>query len=92
MRDATIQAMHSANARRNALMFSRWEFINTRMMAFEEIMFNAPLFQKLKYLLSPKTLKNDVDRVHTLLMQESKRKAEEAAKKPKINIVGANGV
>lgn len=79
--------MHQANAKRNALMFSQWEFINTRMMAYEYV--TSKRFGVLLAFISPTQFKKAVDSVQLRMLAESNKKAEEASKKPKLTIVGA---
>lgn len=91
MREAQIHAMHEANARRNALMFSQWEFLNNRLLAFERVVFQATLRQRIAYFFSPEAFLAEVDKVHLQLQAEGKHKMEEAARKPTLTLVGANG-
>lgn len=92
MREAEIRAAQAASAKRSALLFSQWEFLETRQRAFESVLKVSRLSDRIKWLVNPKVLIDHVDKVQLALLDEGKRKMEEAMAKPKLTIVGANGL
>lgn len=91
MRDGQLYLMQAANAKRNALLFSQWEFLNNRMTAFERVLFKSSLLERIAYFFFPNKMLEIVDSLTHNLQMEGKRKLEEAASKKKIVIAGANG-
>ena len=91
MREYEIRSMPAANAKRNALMLSQWEFMNTRMMAFENVLKSSGFWNRVIYFLRPLAFLDAVDALNMALLEEGKRKAQEAATKPRLTVVGANG-
>jgi len=91
MREAEIRAQHFANAKRNALLFSQFEFLNTRGIAFEALIKSSTLWQRIRWFLNPGSFLSSVDAVQARIMAEEQKKRKEAEAKPKLTIVGANG-
>lgn len=87
MRDSKFLEMHRANAMRNGLLLGQFEFLKTRQEAFEGVLLRASLKDRVVFLLWPETLIAAVDGIQAYLLQESKRKLDEAAKKPSIEVV-----
>ena len=95
--------MQSANARRNALMFRQWEFIQTRQRALEIVFVGreasegrpgiapANVWRRLGWFLDPTKLVRDVDGVQKVLLSEGQKAAEEAAARQELTVVGPGG-
>lgn len=98
MRDGQVFAMQEANVRRSALLFSQWEFLETRQRSFENALKASRLFDRVLWFFSPKAFFEVVDAVQFRILEDGKRRAEaaqekakEEARKPRLTIVGANG-
>ncbi len=89
MRDGSIVAMQNANAKRSALLLGQFEFLQTRQEAFERVISVSKWYDRVKWIFKPDLLLAVVDAVQMNLIQQNKRKLDEAAAKPKIDIVGS---
>lgn len=84
MRDAAIMQAQQASARRDALLYSQFEFLKTRQEALERVVMVSGLRDRLTWIWNPKKLLEVVDAVQIKLMQDA-AKAKEA--KHKIAVV-----
>jgi hypothetical protein len=89
MREAEVRSMHEANARRNALLFSQWEFLKTRQEAFEIALKASSLMARIKWFFSPQKMIGIIDKIQLGLLAEGQKKAQDAAAKPKLTVVKA---
>jgi hypothetical protein len=96
MREAEFRAQRQADMNRVALIIRQLEFVQLRMEAFESVIAEVakPMFEK-----DPEWLKNRLDVKHLELLNKAAEearvmaeKAKEEARKPKLTIVGANGL
>lgn len=97
MRDTKIYEMRDQEAKRLAMLYRQVQFIQTRIDAYEKVL--STTGSVFKAFLNRSWLKYEVDRVQVELLKEhdemikaSVEKAKEEAKKPKLSIVGANGI
>lgn len=98
MRDEQVLALNARNAQNVATIYRQVGFLNSRMEAFENVLKASRLIDRLKWLLWPMDLIKAVNSAHLALMKqrddevrESRERIEAERKKPKIQIVGANG-
>lgn len=92
--------MYDMNQRRAAnevLLYKQFQFLNTRMEAYETVLTSRSTM--LKAILNPKWLAREVNlrqallmKAHDDAMREVAKKQKEEAAKPKLTIVGANGI
>lgn len=82
MRDDRIYEMHEASAKRTMLLLQQFEFLDTRMIAYEDVL--SSWKSKLRALFNQKWLKDAVDKRQSILLIERKKAMREAAMKPKI--------
>jgi len=87
MRDANVYKMHESEARRTALLFRQFEFLMTRVEAYETILFNRKAM--FRAIWNPVWLKGAVDEIQTALLKVSREKMREATRT--IKVFGANG-
>jgi hypothetical protein len=99
MRETEFRTMQAINARRSGLLFDQFMFLETRQRSFESVMGCLTIWDRIKLLIWPGDFKRVVDRVHMNILNDEKskrdesvKKAKEEANKPKLAIVGANGV
>lgn len=97
MREFEVRAMHEADARRMSLILRQFEFMKTRFDAYETVLSSRKAM--FRALWNPAWLRRAVDAVQAtyLNMIDEQRKAaaekvKEEASKPKLTIVGANGL
>jgi hypothetical protein len=83
--------MQAGGAKRDALLFRQFHFLNTRMVAFESVVLTARFWERVRFLLNPVSFMKTVDKVQMQLLRDAEQEAAEAAKKPKLTVVGANG-
>lgn len=89
MRDGIIVQEFQKNAKRDALLFSQFEFMQCRNEALERVLCVSKWHDRVKWLFNPDAFFKIVDAVQwNLLAAKRKARAEEAAK-PKIDVVGA---
>lgn len=81
MRDETIKRMHEANLGREMLLLRQFEFLNTRQLAYEEVLSSRMAI--LRAIWNPGWLKSRVDLKQSQLLEECRR-AMEAAKAVKV--------
>lgn len=96
MREFEFRAMHEADARRMALILRQFEFLKTRLDAYEVVLSSRKAM--FRALWNPKWLQSAVDMVQASLLEVRDRERKQAAEKvkeeivkPKISIVGTNG-
>lgn len=89
MRDDCIYQMHEANVRRVLLLLQQFEFLQTKIQAYEEIL--ATPRARLKALFNPGWAKRVVDNRQLELLAERKAAFEKAQAMPKILAVTGNG-
>jgi len=87
MRDAQVYKMHESEARRVALLYKQFEFLMTRMEAYETVLSSRKAM--LRAIWNPAWLKGAVDEIQTALLKVSQEKMREAA--GKIKVFGTNG-
>lgn len=83
--------MHEANVRRTLLLLQQFEFLQTKIQAYEEIL--STRWERIKAVIDPETARRRIDNRQTELLAERKRQFEAAQKKPVIKpvLVGAHG-
>ena len=84
MRDGAIVDMQTANARRSALLFDQFEFLDTRMEAMERALVLSSWVIRLKWVFRPEEFLRTVRTVQSSLLQS--RRAAHAATKAKIKL------
>lgn len=89
MRDQTQINMHTASARRSALLFDQFEFLQTRQEAMERLWSVSTLWDRIKWVWDIAVFMKIVDAVQLSMLQERHKKRAELAAKPKIDIVPA---
>lgn len=87
MRDNLIYAQHEANARRNALLFEQFEFLNTRQEAFERVIRTSTLRNRLLFMFKPTVFFQVVDAVQRSMLQANIEKLNAIRNDPKNRIV-----
>lgn len=88
MRDSTIIEELRKNAKRNALLFSQFEFLQCRQDALERVMCVAKWTDRIKFFFNPDAFFKVVDAVQWNLIDARKRKRDELNKPAtKIEIV-----
>jgi len=100
MRNGNVyDRLNEANDKKVATLYRQIQFIQTRLQAYEIVTFEMGLIDVIKSLFSRKTLRTRVDQVQLRLIQEhdqaakeSLEKSKEEKTKPKLTIVGANGI
>lgn len=88
MRDDKIYQMHEANVRRVLLLLSQFEFLQTKIQAYEEILSSTRA--RIRAIFSPEITNRMVENRQLELLAERKRAFEKASAMPKI--IAANGV
>lgn len=81
MRDDQIFKMHDMNVKRDALMLRQFEFLNTRIMAYEQVLSTTSGI--LKAIWDPRWLKREVDLRQTDLLAQAQRTREAVVEKHK---------
>jgi hypothetical protein len=96
MREAELRAQRQADMNRVALIIRQLEFVQLRMQALESVIAEVakPMFEK-----DPTWLTKRLDEKHMEYLSKAAEearvmaeKAKEEARKPKLTIVGANGL
>jgi hypothetical protein len=82
MRDSQIHAMSEASTRRFMLLIQQFEFLDTRMMAYEDVL--STTMGKIRACISPGWLKTEVDYRQSKLLAQRKEQMRAAMSKPKI--------
>jgi hypothetical protein len=82
MRDDRIYEMHEANGRRTMLLLQQFEFLDTRMLAYEDVL--SSWKSKFRALFDQKWLKRAVDQRQASLLATRKKAMQDAAMKPRI--------
>lgn len=97
MRDESIFEMQKQQARRVAIIYRQLQFLDSRMLAYEKVL--SSTWNKLRALFSRKWMMAQVEkeqleilRIHDEQIKEASEKAQEEKAKPKLTIVGANGI
>lgn len=95
MREETILQMNKNRANNEALLYRQFEFLETRMRAFELALATHPFIA----VLRPKAFKRIVNELHRAYLIEADEKMAESVKrikeekaKPKLTLIGANGL
>lgn len=93
MREAEIRAIQARSAKRDMLILNQYEFLETRQRAFENILENLSIWDRLMILMGRQSLKELIDTAHILLYRDAQKereaateKAREEMRKPKILI------
>lgn len=99
VRDQEIYKMREFDSKNMVTLYRQIQFIQTRLQAYEIVTFEMSLIDVIKSLFSRKALREKVDQVqikliqeHDQLAKESIEKKKEESSKPKLTIVGANGI
>jgi hypothetical protein len=99
MREAEFRAMQSVNAKRSGLLLDQFMFLETRQRALEAVLCGLTLWCRFKLLVWPDDFKEIVDRTHLVFLKEewarrdaAVEKVKQESRKPKLTIVGANGI
>ena len=87
MRDAVIMSMQKENSKLNFLMFRQFQFLETRLRAFEFAFTESTFKLRLIWLFRPKMFKALVDKVHLEILRQEQKKAEESSAKTKNGII-----
>lgn len=82
MRDDSIMRMHEANVRRVMLLLRQFEFLETKIRAYEYIL--SDRWSILKAIWNPIWMKRCVDNKQKELLSERKRMMDEVIAKPKL--------
>lgn len=97
MRDEKIIQAQEQERKRTAIIYRQLQFLDSRFLAYEKVL--GSTWNKLKFIFNHKWLVKEVERVqleilkeHDKAMMEAAEKANEEKAKPKIKIVGANGI
>lgn len=92
MRDERIYQMQEANARRCMLLLKQFEFVQTKIQAYEEIL-STP-WARFMAIISPSKMHRRIDNRQIELLAECKKKYERAAASapPKPSILVPAGV
>jgi len=83
VRDSTVMGMHQANAKRNALILGQFEFLQSRQEAIEAVAKEATWLDRVKWLLAPSSFFEDVDKRQMEIINEGRKRLEEARAKAK---------
>lgn len=78
MKEQTIFKMQEANARRSLLILQQFEFLQTKIQAYEEIL--STCRTRIGFVLWPDLYKRIIDNRQTELLDERKRAFEKASK------------
>lgn len=99
VRDGNIYKMNELNDKKVATLYRQIMFMQTRMQAFEIVFAEIRLIELFKMAFNRKLFLSKVDQVQTMLIQEHDKAAKESIEKkkeesakPKLTIVGANGI
>ncbi len=87
MRDSTVLEMHKATAKREALILGQFEFMETRMEAFEGVLLASGWRDRLRWAVQPLSLKEAVDAVQLILIRKRQEAMREARQRSKIQVV-----
>lgn len=98
MRDGQVYKMQEANARRAAMLFGQWEFLETRQRAFEVVFKASAFWERVGFIINPMSFIKAVDAKQIEFLEDGRRKAQaaaervrEEARKPKLTIISASG-
>ena len=89
MRDDVIYRMHEANVRRVFMLLSQFEFLNTRQIAFEQIL--SSRMARFRAIWDYEWLRRAVDNRQKELLSACKRQLEAAKEKPVIRPISVVG-
>jgi hypothetical protein len=99
MRDGQVYEMNHRRAQNEAVLYKQIHFLASRMETFENVIRGSSLIDRIRWVSNPFRFIVAVDMAHLRLMKkheqlarEDAEKAKEQAQKPKITIVGANGL
>lgn len=81
--------MHESNVRRTLLLLSQFEFLQTKVQAYEEILCTPWL--RIKAIFNPAWMRRVVDNRQLELLAKRTEAFQKASAMPKIVAVGANG-
>ena len=81
MRESAILKMQGNNANNNALLYKQFQFLNTRMAAYEAVL--SKRWNCLRALISPAWLKVRVDIIQMELLKLHDEEMRELAKQKK---------
>lgn len=81
--------MHEAEIRRAALLFQQFEFLNTRLAAYEAVLSSRKAM--FRAMWNPGWLKRAVDTIQAALIGQANEQRKQQASKPRLTVVGANG-
>lgn len=97
MRDGNILEMNQRRAQNEVILYRQMTFLNTRLEAYETVL--SSRLAMVRALIDPRWLRKAVNEtqmylmaMHDERMEASAKKAKEQEQKPKITIVGANGL
>lgn len=89
MRDNKIYQMNESNFRRVLLLFRQFEFLNTRQLAFEQVL--STRMNMLKAIWNPEWFRGEVDSRQKELLAACKEEEKKARMQTKIIAVAGNG-
>lgn len=89
MRDDQVMRLHASSVKREMLLLEQFEFLSTRQVAMEEILFNRKML--LKAILNPTWAKRVIDNRQIELLTKAKQQREAAKNKTIIKPVLAGG-
>ena len=97
MRDEKIIQAQDQERKRAAVIYRQLQFLDSRFLAYEKVL--GSTWNKLKSIFNHKWLMKEVERVqfeilreHDKAINEAAERAKEEKSKPKLTIVGANGI
>jgi hypothetical protein len=89
MRDERIYQMHEANVRRTLLLLSQFEFLQTKIQAYEEVLSTPWL--SVQAIFNPAWARRVVDNRQLELLAQRKEAFQKASMMSKIVSVAGNG-
>lgn len=89
MREREFYKYEASNAKRQALLLGQFEFLQTRQEAVERVVNVSSFVDRVKWLFWPRMFWTVVDAVQTGLLNKRAELRDKAAKRPKIDVVGA---
>jgi hypothetical protein len=87
MREAEVRYMQVMSAKRSMMLARQFSFLKCRQEALERVIKTASLWMRIRYLLNIPLFFKVWDGVTTTLINEEAKMMEDAAKKPKLEVV-----
>lgn len=90
MRDAAIIAAQSVARKRDGLILAQFEFLETRQRAYESVLYESRLWDRVRWFFWPDEQKKVVDAVQQVLIEDSKAALAQAHARGQIQRVNGN--